>query len=96
MKRYEFITSDHTGSKRGYICVDSQYAESDYFEIPTSIMMEHAKIARKKWQILKYLRDKGCTHYTETFIQGVPGKGYSTQYYYYIEYNGYKEIEDES
>ena len=39
---------------------------------------------------MKIMIDNGAEWYTVQYVQGVPGKGYSTQYYYTV-YTGYRD-----
>lgn len=75
-----------TGSKRGYVKVKNQGIESEYIKIPNSLKGQRGNIRRA----LESFTAKGATHYTITEYQGVPGKGYSSQYKY-AEYKGYRE-----
>lgn len=76
----EFVT----GSQRGYIAVARRGVESELFVVPDQLDGLRGN-ARKA---MRYFIDRGATHYTIAWHQGVPYKGYSNQYCYAV-YTGY-------
>lgn len=82
MKR---ITEYVTGSCRGYIHVADRGEGTEFYRVPETVNGLRGNV---RWAMRKFI-DRGCTHYTVSYYQGVPGKGYSNQYYYVV-YTGYK------
>ncbi len=75
-----------TGSQRGYIRVADRGTESELLPIPSDL---HGMRGNDR-RAMEYFICKGATHYTVTWYQGVPGKGYSNQYCYKV-YTAYNE-----
>lgn len=80
----KYVSTFITGSQRGYVKVQNQGVESEFKEIPEDLYGMRGNI---RWALEKF-KAKGATHYTVTEYQGVPSRGYSTQYMY-REYKGY-------
>lgn len=81
------IASYTTGSQRGYIYVANRGVESEYKPVPTALTGLRGNHRRAMQQFV----DKGATHYTVVWYQGVPAKGYSNRYCHSV-YTGYREV----
>lgn len=82
----EEVCSFNTGSRRGYVRV----GERDGFPL-LAVPETLAGLRGNERKAMQTMIDSGAKWYTWEYVQGVPGKGYSTQYYYTV-YLGYAEV----
>ncbi len=81
---YVHVAVYETGSHYGYVPVAKRGVESDFIPVPATLKGLRGNMRKA----MAFLQSHGATHYTKASCQGVPGKGYSTQYCYDI-YTGY-------
>lgn len=80
------VCSFTTGSRRGYVRVGERNLYP-LLKVPESL----DGLRGNGRKVCRAMMDSGATMYTWYHVQGVPGKGYSTQYYYTV-YVGYAEV----
>lgn len=85
MEVKKLVCSFTTGSRRGYVRVDERVS-CLFYRVPSTVDGLRGN-ARKA---VKTMLDSGAEWYRVQYVQGVPGKGYSTQYYYTV-YTGYRD-----
>ena len=83
VKKLNEVCSLATGSCRGYVRVAERNTGALY-SVPSTIN----GLRGNERKAMKAMIDSGAERYKVQYVQGVPGKGYSTRYYYTV-YTGY-------
>lgn len=84
-EKLTWVAEFRTGSRRGYIPAAERGIPGDLIPLSADLTGLRGNLRQATEKFL----NAGATHYTVTWFQGVPYRGYSSKYCYMV-YTGYR------